>query len=196
VAIVLAAFAVFAPSASAGLLFTGKASTCDPEVTRPFLPWMDTAGYALAGGGSFEAGTPDWTLRGGAAEVHGNEPFYAEDDGGVRSLSLPAGSSAVSPTTCFGFGHWHLRFFVRNPGKKGSLDIDVVVPTALGLVSILDGGSVKADGTWDPSPRVSLLLSNLGGLLATQAVAFRFRAVGAGAAFQVDDVYVDPFKSS
>jgi hypothetical protein len=31
-------------------------------------------------------------------------------------------------------------------------------------------------------------------LLGTRAVAFRFTPVGSGAAFQIDDVYLDPWK--
>ena len=66
----------------------------------------------------------------------------------------------------------------------------------LGILSTLDGGVVKADGTWDPSPRVGALLSNVCALLpTTKSVAIRLRAVGTGAAFQVDDVYLDPWKS-
>jgi len=57
-------------------------------------------------------------------------------------------------------------------------------------------GTVRADGTWDPSPEVSALLSNVGGLLGlTKSVSFRLQANGSGAAFQVDNVFLDPFKS-
>jgi len=70
------------------------------------------------------------------------------------------------------------------------------VRSLLGVVSVLDGGSVRADGTWDPSPEVSALLTNLGGLLGlTRSVSFRLQASGSGAAFQVDNVFLDPFKS-
>ena len=48
-------------------------------------------------------------------------------------------------------------------------------------------------GQWSPSPQVRLLLSNVTSLLGTRAVAFRFRA--SGAAFRIDDVYLDPWKS-
>jgi len=54
--------------------------------------------------------------------------------------------------------------------------------------------STNAGSTWQPSPRLALLLSNVTSLLGTKAVAFKFTPVGAGAAFQVDDVYLDPWK--
>jgi hypothetical protein len=70
----------------------------------------------------------------------------------------------------------------------------VVVPSLLGALSVLDGGTVSAGSTWQPSPRLALLLSNVTSLLGTRAVAFRFTPVGTGAAFQLDDVYLDPWK--
>jgi hypothetical protein len=194
--VVLVIAAAVAPSASqAGLLGTGAASNCDTEASQPFLPWSDDALYVLVAGGSFEAGTPAWTLGRGATVVPGNEPFYVRGASDSRSLLLPGGSSAISPTVCFALGDWHLRFFVRKVNAQpGSLEVDIVVKSVLGgVLSILDGGTVSASGEWEPSPRIGLLLSNVGCLAGTRAVSFRFRARG-DAAFQIDDVYLDPWK--
>jgi len=191
---VLVALAVPAVS-GAGLLFTGAAQTCDTDPTKAFAQWGDGASYALVGGGAFESGDPGWTLSGGAKLASGNEPYYLEGRGDSRSLLVPAGGTALSPTSCFAFGDWHLRFVARNAGTtKGSLQVDVVVRSLLGILSVLDGGTVSPSGTWAPSSRVSALLSNLGGLLPTRAVAVRLRATGT--AYQVDDVYLDPWKSN
>jgi hypothetical protein len=192
----IAAFAGLGGSASAGLLTTGGASSCDPA-SQPFAPWGDYANYIPVPGGSFESGAPSWKLAGGASVVAGNEPYYVRSSSDRRSLYMPAGSTATSPTVCFAFGDWHMRFFTRNGGSSlSTLKIQILVPNLVGVVSVLDGGTVRADGTWDPSPQVSALLTNVGGLLGvTQAVAFRFRA-SSGAAFRVDDVYLDPFKGS
>jgi hypothetical protein len=189
------AFALIAPgAASAGLLTTGAASDCNPEVSQVFAPWGDSANYRLVPGGSFESGSPSWALSGGAKLVSGNERFNVIP--GTRSLYLPSGSTATSPTMCFTIGDWHARFFTRNTGNtNANLEVDILVPSLLGVVSVLDGGYVKADGTWDPSPRVSAALSNVGGLLGlTRAVSFRLKARGTGAEFQVDDVFLDPFR--
>ena len=191
---ILVTLAVPATS-GAGLLFTGAAETCDNDPTQAFSRWGDGAQYALVGGGAFESGDPGWTLSGGAKLVAGNEPYYLEARGDSRSLLIPAGATAISPTSCFAFGDWHLRFVARNAGSaKGSLKVDVVVRSLLGVLSILDGGTVTPSGTWAPSSRVSALLSNVGGLLPTRAVAVRLRATGT--AYQVDDVYLDPWKSN
>ena len=189
-----AAVAAFAPgSAHAGLLTTGSASTCDTEVGKPFAPWGDDANYILVGGGSFE-GANSWKLRDGAAIVRGNEPFYVRGPGS-RSLYLPAGASATSPTTCFAFADWHLRLFARNvSGQYGAIRVEVLVPSLLGILSILDGGTITADGQWKPSPRIGLLVSNVTSILGTKAVSVRLTALRAG--FQVDDVHLDPYKSS
>jgi hypothetical protein len=45
-----------------------------------------------------------------------------------------------------------------------------------------------------PPPRLELLLTNVTRLIGTRAVAFRFTPVGYGAAYQIDDVYLDPWK--
>ena len=188
------ACALIAPgAASAGLLSTGSASDCDVPTSKAFAAWGDTANYRIVPGGSFESGAA-WTLSGGAKVVAGNEPFNVVP--GTHSLSLTNGATAVSPKTCFTFGDWHMRFLVRNTGNTaGKLKVDVLVPTLVGLVSVLDGGYVQADGSWDPSPNVSALLTNVGGLLGlTKAVSFRLRATGTGASFQVDDVFLDPFR--
>jgi hypothetical protein len=182
-----------AQSAEGGLIGTGAASGCDSAASHPFQAWGDNANYLLMPGGSFEAGGPAWTLSRGAYIGAGNEPFRTEGDNGSRSLYLLPGSSAVSPTGCFAFGDWHARFFVRGVGLRGGrLEVDVVVRSLLGVLSVLDGGSVAPSGEWKPSPRIGMLLTNVTSLLGTRAVALRFRAVNA--TFQVDDVYLDPWK--
>jgi hypothetical protein len=195
VAFLAAAALMVTPSAEAGLIFTGKASGCD-TASKVFAPWGDQDNYLLVPGGAFESGHPGWSMSGGARVVSENEPFFVRSQSDRNSLYLPSGSSALSPTVCFGLGDWHSRFFVRNVGSSsGSLRVDVVVKSLLGLVSLLDGGSVSGSGVWAPSPRIGLTLTNLCSLLGVRAVAFRFRTVGRGAAFQVDDVYLDPWKS-
>ena len=188
---------VLSSTAKAGLIGTGSASYCDPTATHPFSAWGDSASYARLLNGSFEGGSTAWTLGGGARVVSGNEPFFVGGNtADSHSLLLPAGSSAYSGTVCFALGDWNLRFLMRNVGSSsGALHIQVVVPSLLGgLLTILDGGTVSSGSSWAPSPRLQLLLCNVTSLLGTKAVAFRFTPVGAGAAYQIDDVYLDPWK--
>lgn len=182
-------------TAKAGLLSTGSASYCDSGASQVFAPWGDSSYYARLLNGNFESGSTGWSLAGGARIVSGNEPFFVGDADDSHSLLLPSGSSATSGTVCFATGDWHLRLFAKNVGSsRGQLHVQVVVPSLLGVLSVLDGGTVSAGNTWQPSPRLALLLSNVTSVVGTRAVAFRFTPVGAGAAFQVDDVYLDPWK--
>jgi hypothetical protein len=107
-----------------------------------------------------------------------------------RSSSAAIGATAIR-SSC-----WHLRFVARNVGSRnGALHVQVIVPSLVGgLLTILDGGTVSGSGSWAPSPRLELLLSNVTSLLGTKAVAFRFSPVGRDAAYQIDDVYLDPWK--
>jgi hypothetical protein len=195
VGIAIVAALASAQTAKAGLLSTGSASYCDSTARQVFAPWGDSSYYARLLNGNFESGSTGWNLSGGARIASGNEPFFVGDADDNHSLLLPSGSSATSGTVCFALADWHLRLFAKNVGSaRGQLHVQVVVPSLLGALSVLDGGTVSAGNTWQPSPRLALLLSNVTSLLGTRAVAFRFTPVGAGAAFQVDDVYLDPWK--
>jgi hypothetical protein len=187
----IALLAGFATSADARPTESGTARFCDPNSSRVFLPWNDQAYYMLSPGGSFEGGAPDWELSGSARLVAGNEPFYLRSPQDVKSLSIPAGSSATSPWMCFSVGNWHLRFVGRGVGL---VHVTVRVRGLLGVVSILDGGVILMTNSWQPSPRVSLLLTNVGGLLKKGSISLRFTTVTGTA--QIDDVYVDPWVST
>jgi hypothetical protein len=191
----VAAALMVGSTAHAGMIGTGSASYCDPTSSQPFAP-SDPNYYTLLPGGSFESGTVPWALSGGAAVVAGNETSYLNGKSDKRSLYLPAGGSAVTPTTCFALGDWHVRFMLKNVGaSSGLVHVQVIVPSLLGgLLTVLDGGTVRSGGAWTPSPRVELLLSNVTSLIGTRAVAFRFTTEGRGAAYQLDDVYLDPWK--
>ena len=188
---VLVVLAGFALPSDAGLLGTGSASYCDPYSFQAFRPWSDSSNYMLTPGGSFESGTPAWTLAGGAKVTSGNESYYIHSKSDAKSLYMPSGSTATSQTMCFAAGDWHLRFVSKGSGR---IHVTVQVNSLLGLVSILDGGTVSANGTWTPSPRVGLLLSNVGGLLTTKAISLKLSA--SNGSVQIDDVYLDPWKDT
>jgi hypothetical protein len=194
---IIAAFAL-APAAKAAV-FTGGpagASYCDPTSRQVFSQFGDSSYYARLLNGGFESGSTAWALSGGAKVVSGNEPYHLSGNSGdSHSLLLPAGSSAVSGTVCFALGDWHLRLMMKRLSSSGGLHVQVVVPGLLGgLLTVLDGGTVSGSGSWPPSPRLALLLSNVTSLVGTRAVAFRFTPVGLGASYQIDDVYLDPWK--
>jgi hypothetical protein len=194
--VIIAAFALApAAKAKAALLGGGPASYCDTSSSQVFSPFGDSSYYARLMNGGFENGSTGWFLSGGARVVSGNEPYHISGNASdSHSLQLPAGSSAYSGTVCFALGDWHLRLMAKRLSSTGGLRVQVIVPSLLGVLTILDGGTVSGSGNWAPSPRLQLLLSNVIGILGTRAVAFRFTPVGAGASYQIDDVYLDPWK--
>jgi hypothetical protein len=171
----------------------GGNPVCDPNAYQAFKRFDDDAYYVLMPGGAFEGG-PEWELRRGAKVVRGNEPFYVHAEGDSYSLFLPEGASATTPPMCFAFAHWHVRFFARDGRDGGRVRVTVLVRSLLGAVSALDAGTVDPASGWRPSPRVGLLLSNLGGLVATDSIQFRFTAVRGDV--QLDDGYLDPWKNT
>ena len=189
---------LLAPAANAGPL-VATAQDCEAEtLTQPFLPWLDPAHYKLAPDGGFEAGAAGWALEGGAEVVAGNEPYYVHDAGDSQALSLPAGSSATSPTTCVGLEHPTLRVFARNTGSPlSSLQVDVLFEDAGGDVHELTIGRLGANSSWKPSVQM-VIVANLLPLLPDDytPVAFEFTPLGSAGEWRIDDVYVDPMRRS
>jgi hypothetical protein len=176
----------FAPQANAGLL-----PSCGGTAEKPFAQWGDYMSYNLVKDGTFESGAAGWSLAGGAKVVEGNETFYVHGAGEHRSLLMPRGSSATSPPVCMTILRPTMRFFAAAPNGAGSLRVEVLSRNLLGVLSVIDGGTVRAGSSWQPSPPMSLLGSNLASLVFTTWVQFRFRPVDA--AVTIDDVYVDPW---
>lgn len=190
----VAALAMAGP-AHAGLLVK-EAQGCSegPASRQVFLPWLDIARYVPAPGGTAES-TAGWKLAGGAALVAGNEPWKVSG-GGSRALALPKGSQATTTAMCVGIGHPTMRFFARRTSGTllSTLTVEVLFETSLGQVVSLPIGVVLGGGAWQPTlpfPVVASLLPLLPG--SQTPVAFRFTPVGG--AWQVDDVYVDPWKA-
>ena len=181
------AMAAGAAPASAGL---GLA--CPSATSTPFTTWKDYANYAFAPDGGFESGGSGWSLSGGARAVSGNESYYVHSSTDKTSLSLPKGASATSPGMCISLFSSKMRFLTR--GDSGSsVKVQIIYRGLLSSVlGILDGGTISSGGTWKPSPAIGMLGGTLP--LLTASVSFRFTAVGGAAA--IDDVYLDPMKSS
>jgi hypothetical protein len=188
--------AVAAP-ASAGIL-TASASDCgDETLSQPFAGFGDLADYKLVTNGSFENGTAGWTLLGGAKVVAGNEPWNVGGSSHSKSLTLPVGSSAISPVSCVGLAEPTVRFFAKKGRSPllgvSTLAVSVYVKTSLGLTVPVPVGVVLGNGQWKPTPAM-LIVANLLPLLPGDRtpVAFQFTPVLGD--WQIDDVYVDPWR--
>src|SRR5829696_4154832 len=122
----LASGAASANNASAGLL------TCMDNPEKVFAPWGDNSLYTLAPNGSFEGGSSGWSLSGARVIPQSNTLRR-----GSYSLSLPSGSSAMSPTACVKVADPASRFFLRSTGASdGRLKVEVTYKTLLGLLTL------------------------------------------------------------
>jgi hypothetical protein len=194
VAAAIAAFAIaaFAPSAQAGLLLSSATNCESQSLSQVFLPWADPANYVLHPGGSFENGTPGWSLD-GASVVGGNEPWKVGGVTDAKALAVPDGAEVTTAAICVGIEHPTLRLFSKQTSGAalGHLDVDVLFEDAGGNVQSLPIGAV-GQNAWAPSQIMVLAANLLAGLPGEKtAVAFRFSAHGGS--FLIDDVYVDPW---
>lgn len=190
--LILAAIAVLALSAFTA---AGVQACSYTGAEQVFSPWGDQHSYVLAPDGGFEAGGQGWSLAGGAATVAGNESFSLNDASDGRSLSLPAGSSAVSPSVCMSIDTPIFRLVARNTGNASSgLRVEAVYPL-LGLLRTKTVSTVYGSSAWAPSQQMStvLTLSTVVGTLIPSAVQIRITPVGSGGNWQIDDLYIDPF---
>ncbi len=191
-----AALAVTALAATPAAAATGPSPGGCPVVptVQPFAAWHDFADYFLAPNGDFEAGARSWQLTGGAGAVEGNNRFLVGKRTDHRSLRMPAGASATTASICIGREHKQMRFFATS-SKSGTLAVEALYTergdrqkTAVSL------GSVGGAGTWAPSPILPMRVNELAGPYGNALpVTLRFTVRG-NTAWQIDDVYVDPYK--
>jgi hypothetical protein len=177
----------------------GAGASCGTrDVAQPFTPWLDAGHYFLMPGGALESAA-GWTFAGGAKLVAGSEPFSVHARTDAKSLFLPSGGWARTASTCVDSDEPTMRFFVRNTGSVlSTLVVDARIrTTVLGrtMETTLPLGAVPGTAqNWQPSLPVVFKLSVNQLLGSTTSVDFRFSVRGAGGSWQIDDVYVDPFK--
>jgi hypothetical protein len=179
----LARLAIFACSLLAISVAPAQAAVvvsplaCPTQAFSPvFAAWGDFALYTPAPGGNFEA-SAGWTLAGGATVATGNSPFAK----GTRSLSLPAGASALSPPICVQKNYPSWRFATRSSG--GALGIEILYPA-----KTKDTRTLSPSALWALTP----VLTFSTGQFDTGPTTIRIRFTAAGAAVRADDVYIDP----
>lgn len=170
-------FALAAPAAQAA---------CDGATSKPFTRWLDYFDYTAVPGGDFEGGIT-WSLT-GASVVAGNESFNVSGSGS-HSLSLPRGASATSPAFCGGVTSPTVRLFATGGGLLGLLNVTVNFTDSSGLLHSQALGTVLPSGSWKPS----LPLLSLSGIPAVTGSTMTLTLTAVGGAFNVDDVYVDPW---
>lgn len=190
-AVALAAVALTAAPASAAP--SAPAGCPDVPTVQPFAPWQDYADYLLAPDGDIEAGAATWTLEDGAHAVEGNETFAVGGPADHRSLELPAGAGATTAPMCIGEEHKTMRFFATSAGR-GALTVEALYSERDGKRKSVTLGAVRADDAWAPTDILPMRVNEIAGDYDNAlSVSLRFTVRG-NATWQIDDVYVDPFR--
>jgi hypothetical protein len=153
----------------------------------------DQANYVLLAGGSFEGGTQGWSLN-NASVVSGNEPWNVGGADDSNSLNIQPGGSATSPLVCGNNLFPTFRFFAKSAqgAPASALHVGVQYSILGGWSGYRDLGTLNSGDytSWQPTP--SLALGSLLPTGMTAQVRFVFTADN-GAAWNIDDVYVDPY---
>jgi hypothetical protein len=173
-----------------------SASCASQPLSTPFSQWGDTNSYFLIPGGSFE-GTPDevgWSLS-NASLTPSNEPFNVGDASDSQSLVIEAGGSATSPYFCVDDTMSDLRLFAQEVSAGSDLQVQALVQTPDGVITVpladLADGSMP---DWAPTQPITGDTAAIPGG-GSVMVALHFQVPATAGAWQLDDIYVDPWRS-
>ena len=189
----IAALTTFLVFAGAGAAF---ASCPVQSADTPFLQLNDSSSYFLIPGGSFEGSVDHvgWSLD-NASLTLGNEPFQVSSSSDIQSLTIEGGGSATSPYFCVDNTITSLRFFAAQLDAGSDLQVDALVQKGHGVTDVpladLADGSMPS---WAPTDPIDGGSDSLTGARTIQ-VALRFTAPSPTGSWQLDDIYVDPYRS-
>jgi hypothetical protein len=171
---------------------TSSGGGCPSSATStPFSRFGDTASYSPLAGGSFESGTPGWSLT-SASVASGNESYNVA--GGSHSLAIQPNGMAVSPSFCINIAEPSFRFFLRQTsGSWAVLNVILVWTDSAGTVHDTTVGSLQTGTSWAASPVLQLATTlPLTSSSSTISARLQFKPEPYGGAWAIDDVYVDP----
>ncbi|MFN8223160.1 MAG: hypothetical protein U0R50_07975 [Gaiellales bacterium] len=184
----LAGYGNVAPSKPAAA--TRVAPSCGYSVSQVFAPFGDAAWYFLAPGGDAESAR--WTLAGGATVL----PGVGVLGFGSHVYALRSGASVTSPAFCLGFDSPTMRFSYRDPGVSGAtLSVEAIWANQSGSPVTVTIARIRSGAPGLHLADPSFLLANLDALVgSTGTTTMQLRFAASGGSWQVDDVYVDPYK--
>jgi len=175
-------------------------AACPAQPTTPaFSALGDSNQYFAAPGGTFEGATTSWTLQ-NASLTAGNEPWQVNSPTDSQSLAINAGGTAYSQPFCLDSTMPSFRFFARQNGGLSNLKVYLVLSDGstdegsnIDNVATLLSGSAP---NWTPSSQVSIAqLLNLAPGGSMQA-RIAFQVVDGWGGWQIDDVFVDPYRTA
>jgi len=182
-----------------------QAACPTPPTVKAFQAFGDSSDYFLAPNGGFESGATAWTLS-NASVGSGNESHYLHGKSDSRSLRVAPGGKAVTAAICLDTTRTGYRFFARQPGNGAGPDLNVSVRfvgkdgiSREQQIDTLTEGNYRS---WTPSrfwaPSIAAQMFQAIGLTVddTASVRLVFAAENAaGPAWQLDDLYIDPYRT-
>ena len=178
---------------------TGVASAaCQSQpLSTPFSQWGDQNSYFLVPGGDFEgtASQVGWDLS-NATLTSGNEPFYVGKSTDAQSLTIGPGGSATSPYFCLDGTMSELQFFAQEAAAGSDLQVNLLVqwghhPLTVPIADLADGSMQS----WAPSSAISFDPTGFIPGNSSAMAALQFVVPASAGSWQIDDVYVDPYRS-
>jgi hypothetical protein len=191
----VAAMALLAPAgtANAGLLSQSAGPCPSYPSSQVFAKWLDPTSYTLAPGGAFESAS-GLTFTGGAKIVAGNESSYVHGTADRNSVLIPQGGTVTTGPICVGLDKPTVRFFAKRPSFAllPLMTVEGLYTTPSGSTASLPlVGVPLADGSWS----LQLPMVTTGAVLELgDTTMMRFRIRAAVGSWQVDDLYVDPWR--
>ena len=166
---------------------SAASSSCGYSASPVFAAWTDTSLYTPFQGSGFENGASGWSWGNKANVVSGANSGLAGS--GSHAVNIPASGTAKSPWLCVDATTPSLRFMIRRVSGTGNLTVNGAVSGGDKhgtTVAVMSGTS-----TWRPSPIVVFPDEFL--TSSTLKAQFLFVA-DPGSVYQIDDVYLDPFR--
>jgi hypothetical protein len=196
-AVAVAACALAVTAAPAHAASASNPLGCAPtqDLSTPLTAFGDQNLYALAPGGTFEAGTTDgWTLQ--SASFVPDQASAQVLGAGAQSLRLGDRGVAISAPMCIDETFPNFRFFARNLGQDGSkLKVEVLFLDEKGKPATAKSGDLAVKGKdWTlVSPMRIGIDIHRDALNGAAPIVFRFTA-GKGGDWRIDDLLVDPYR--
>jgi len=190
--------------ATAALVGSASASTSTCSFGALSLPlWGlgDLNPYFLAPGADFEGSLSGWNLAGGARVASGNESWKVGGQTDANSLALPTTSTAATtPTFCVTTYAPTFRMFIKNNGNNGYTNGQLAVylnftgPDGHAQQVKIAALTVKSTA-WTLTPPISFIQYLSTPLKTGLAnISFTIKPNDNHGNWQIDDLYIDPWK--
>jgi hypothetical protein len=169
-----------------------QAACSYPDAEQVFSEYGDNAYYELAPDGGLEGGGTGWEFTGAAKLVTGDQTSTVSDSADQVELSIPYGSTAISPRVCVDETTPHFRMMTINSGKKDTrlkVKVSYEFLKDRELRTETRNYEIRATNLWAPSDEIELRADR-----GQERIArISFTPKEKEGIWLIDDLYIDPF---